>query len=50
MTRFLFLGLSMALGAWFFMVSLKRVVYKSKISPKSGFKSHELYVPSLLDV
>jgi hypothetical protein len=40
----------MALGAWFFMVKLKMDVYKSKISFKSGFKSHELDVPGLLDV
>jgi len=48
MIGFSSLGSSMVLGAWIFVVSLKRDVCRSKVSPKSGSKTHELNVPSFL--
>jgi hypothetical protein len=38
------------LEAWFFMVSLKRDVYKSKFLIESGSKTYEPNVPSFLGV
>jgi hypothetical protein len=50
MIGFSSLGSSMTLGAWVFMVSLKRNVCTSNISPKSGSKTHELNVPSVFSI
>jgi len=44
------LSFSMALEVWFFMANLKRDVYKPKLSPKSGSKTHEPNVPSMCTI